>query len=107
VSRCSRACANISSETCWNLSVRWASKCNALGSKPKLQIERKDHFLATLSHELRTPLNAISDWTYLMRNSSKDETLVAQGLDVLQRNTNLLIEIISDLLDTSRIGRAL
>ena len=67
----------------------------------------KDHFLATLSHELRTPLNAISGWTYLMRKSSKDETLVAQGLDVLQRNTNLLIELISDLLDTSRIGRAL
>ena len=63
----------------------------------------KDHFLATLSHELRTPLNAISGWTYLMRNSGKDETLVAQGLDVLQRNTNSLIELISDLLDTSRI----
>jgi signal transduction histidine kinase/ActR/RegA family two-component response regulator len=63
----------------------------------------KDHFLATLSHELRTPLNAISGWIYLMRNSRKDETLVAQGLDVLQRNTNSLIELISDLLDTSRI----
>jgi signal transduction histidine kinase/ActR/RegA family two-component response regulator len=63
----------------------------------------KDYFLATLSHELRTPLNAISGWTYLMRNSRNDETLVAQGLDVLQRNTNSLIELISDLLDTSRI----
>jgi signal transduction histidine kinase/CheY-like chemotaxis protein len=63
----------------------------------------KDHFLATLSHELRTPLNAISGWAYLMINSPKDETLVAQGLDVLQRNTNSLIELISDLLDTSRI----
>ena len=38
----------------------------------------KDHFLATLSHELRTPLNAISGWTYLMRNSRKDETLLLQ-----------------------------
>jgi len=63
----------------------------------------KDHFLATLSHELRTPLNAISGWIYLMRNARQDETLVAQGLDVLQRNTNALIELISDLLDTSRI----
>jgi signal transduction histidine kinase/ActR/RegA family two-component response regulator len=63
----------------------------------------KDHFLATLSHELRTPLNAISGWTYLMMNSPKDEALVAQGLEVLQRNTNSLIELISDLLDTSRI----
>jgi signal transduction histidine kinase/CheY-like chemotaxis protein len=63
----------------------------------------KDQFLATLSHELRTPLNAISGWTYLMRGSRKDETLVDQGLDVLQRNTDTLIELISDLLDTSRI----
>ena len=63
----------------------------------------KDHFLATLSHELRTPLNAISGWTYLMRNARKDETVIAQGLDVLQRNTSTLIELISDLLDTSRI----
>jgi len=38
-----------------------------------------------------------------MRNSRKDETLMAQGLDVFQRNTNTLIELISDLLDTSRI----
>jgi signal transduction histidine kinase len=65
--------------------------------------QAKDHFLATLSHELRTPLNAISSWTYLMRNSPKDEMLVAQGLDVLRRHTNSLIELISDLLDTSRI----
>ena len=63
----------------------------------------KDLFLATLSHELRTPLNAISGWIYLLRNARQDETLVAQGLDVLQRNTNTLIELISDLLDTSRI----
>src|ERR1700730_965075 len=65
--------------------------------------QAKDHFLATLSHELRTPLNAISGWIYLMRNARKDETLMAQGLEVLQRNTNTLIELISDLLDTSRI----
>jgi signal transduction histidine kinase/ActR/RegA family two-component response regulator len=63
----------------------------------------KDHFLATLSHELRTPLNAISGWTYLMRNSPKNNDLMAEGLEVLQRNTNSLIELISDLLDTSRI----
>ena len=63
----------------------------------------KDQFLATLSHELRTPLNAISGWTYLMKNGRKDEALIAQGLEVLERNTSILIELISDLLDTSRI----
>ncbi len=63
----------------------------------------KDQFLAMLSHELRTPLNAILGWTSLMRDARNDESLFAQGLEVLQRNTNSLIELISDLLDTSRI----
>jgi signal transduction histidine kinase/ActR/RegA family two-component response regulator len=63
----------------------------------------KDQFLAILSHELRNPLNAILGWTYLMRDSRKDESLVAQGIEVLQRSTGSIIEIISDLLDISRI----
>jgi signal transduction histidine kinase/ActR/RegA family two-component response regulator len=63
----------------------------------------KDQFLAILSHELRTPLNAILGWAYLMRDARNDESLFAQGLEVLQRNTNTLVELISDLLDTSRI----
>jgi len=63
----------------------------------------KDQFLAILSHELRTPLNAILGWAYLMRDARNDESLFAQGLEVLQRNTSTLVELISDLLDTSRI----
>ena len=63
----------------------------------------KDQFLAILSHELRTPLNAILGWTYLMRDARNNESLIGQGLEVLQRNTKTLIELISDLLDTSRI----
>jgi signal transduction histidine kinase len=63
----------------------------------------KDQFLAILSHELRTPLNAILGWTFLMKDSRNDESLMSQGLAILQRNTKTLIELMSDLLDTSRI----
>ncbi len=63
----------------------------------------KDQFLAMVAHELRTPLNAIVGWTYLMREKPNNEALVAQGLEVLQRNTSTLVELIADLLDTSRI----
>ena len=63
----------------------------------------KDQFLAMVAHELRTPLNAIVGWTYLMRGTPNDQALMAQGLEVLQRNTGVLAELISDLLDTSRI----
>jgi signal transduction histidine kinase len=63
----------------------------------------KDQFLAVLSHELRTPLNAILGWTYIMRDARNDASVIEQGLQVLQRNTNTLIELISDLVDISRI----
>jgi signal transduction histidine kinase/ActR/RegA family two-component response regulator len=65
--------------------------------------QAKDQFLAMLAHELRTPLNAISGWTYLMRETRNDEALMVQGLEVLQRNTDTLVELISDLLDSSQI----
>src|SRR5258705_9842712 len=52
---------------------------------------RSTLFPYTTLFRSRTPLNAISGWIYLMRNARKDEMLMAQGLDVLQRNTNTLI----------------
>ena len=75
--------------------------------KARLKAEAADHakdqFLAMVAHELRTPLNAIVGWTHLMTETRNDEALTAQGLEVLQRNTGTLVELISDLLDTSRI----
>ena len=63
----------------------------------------KDDFVAMVSHELRTPLNAILGWTQLMARSSRDHELVERGLDVVARNTRLQAQLISDLLDISRI----
>ena len=64
----------------------------------------KDEFVATLSHELRTPLNAILGWTQLLRRgggSTADS--LSRGLEVIERNTRLQAQLISDLLDVSRI----
>ena len=63
----------------------------------------KDEFVAMLSHELRTPLNAILGWTHLMAQSRDDRDIVARGLDVIVRNTRVQAQLISDLLDMSRI----
>jgi PAS domain S-box-containing protein len=63
----------------------------------------KDKFLATLSHELRTPLNAIIGWSNLMRESLEDMGFLKRALDVVDRNTKNLIELIADLLDMSRV----
>jgi CheY-like chemotaxis protein len=63
----------------------------------------KDDFVAMVSHELRTPLNAILGWTDLMLRRRDDPVLTARGLDIVARNTRLQTQLISDLLDISRI----
>jgi len=63
----------------------------------------KDDFVAMVSHELRTPLNAILGWTQLMSRSRNDQALITRGLEVVARNTRLQAQLISDLLDISRI----
>jgi PAS domain S-box-containing protein len=63
----------------------------------------KDAFLARLSHELRAPLGAILGWVGLMRDSAQEQNIQSQGLEVVHRNAITLSELISDLLDVSRI----
>jgi PAS domain S-box-containing protein len=63
----------------------------------------KDDFVAMVSHELRTPLNAILGWTQLMTRTRNDPAVIARGLEIVARNTRLQAQLISDLLDISRI----
>jgi PAS domain S-box-containing protein len=63
----------------------------------------KDEFLATLSHELRTPLNGILGWSQIMKQDNANTEVIAQGLEVIERNVRAQAKIIEDLLDMSRI----
>jgi PAS domain S-box-containing protein len=63
----------------------------------------KDEFVAMVSHELRTPLNAILGWTELMQRNRHDPVMLGRGLEVVARNTRMQAQLISDLLDVSRI----
>jgi GAF domain-containing protein len=67
----------------------------------------KDEFLATISHELRTPLTAIRGWVELLSENdllASDEEL-ADGIGVIKNSAASLSQLISDLLDLSRIQR--
>jgi hypothetical protein len=64
----------------------------------------KDEFLAVLSHELRTPLNAIVGWAHLLRSpGSLPPEQVTRGLEAIERNATIQTQIVSDVLDISRI----
>ena len=63
----------------------------------------KDDFLATLSHELRTPLTSLLGWSSVLREAKRDEKVLSQGLDAIDRNARIQAQLIDDLLDVSRI----
>jgi signal transduction histidine kinase/ActR/RegA family two-component response regulator len=63
----------------------------------------KDEFVATVSHELRTPLNVIIGWVRLLRSGMLSEARREQALDVIERNANAQGQLVSDLLDISRV----
>ena len=63
----------------------------------------KDEFLATLSHELRTPLNAILGWTALLRQQAVEPERVPRILDIVERNALAQAQLVSDVLDVSRM----
>lgn len=62
----------------------------------------KSAFLANMSHEIRTPLNAIVGFsTLLSETDDSDEKM--QFIDIIQKNNDLLLQLISDVLDLAKI----
>jgi PAS domain S-box-containing protein len=63
----------------------------------------KDEFLASLSHELRSPLHAILGWSRMLMDKRLDEETSAHTLEVIYRSARAQNQLVSELLDVSRI----
>ncbi len=63
----------------------------------------KTDFLANMSHDIRTPMNAIIGITTLMKNELHEPEKLAEHLGKLESSGQLLLGIINDILDMSRI----
>ena len=63
----------------------------------------KDVFLATVSHELRTPLNSILGWARLLSEGTLEPEALKRGLATIQRNAQIQVQLIEDILDTTRV----
>ncbi|MDD3038218.1 PAS domain-containing hybrid sensor histidine kinase/response regulator [Bacteroides sp.] len=62
----------------------------------------KSSFLANMSHEIRTPLNAIVGFSsMLLETTNKEEKL--EYANIIEKNNQLLLQLISDILDLSKI----
>ncbi|MFK5976590.1 MAG: response regulator [Sulfurovum sp.] len=64
--------------------------------------KQKSQFLANMSHEIRTPLNAIVGFISILNDKETDEEKL-KYLNIIKKSSNTLLQIISDILDVSKI----
>ena len=91
-----------------DLSDRTDEHQTTLAVKAALEIaekasKAKTDFLSNMSHDIRTPMNAIIGITTLMKNELHQPEKLAEHLGKLETSGQLLLGIINDILDMSRI----
>lgn len=62
----------------------------------------KSAFLANMSHEIRTPLNAITEFAEVMGSANTEEEKT-QYQEIIKMNADLLMQLVNDILDMSKI----
>lgn len=63
----------------------------------------KNDFISSISHELRTPLTSIKGWAITLKEEDFGENeLISDGLDIIEKESDRLSQMVEELLDFSR-----
>ncbi len=63
----------------------------------------KNDFISSISHELRTPLTSIKGWAITLKSEElNDNQLLIDGLDIIEKESDRLTNMVEELLDFSR-----
>ncbi len=80
-----------------------ADTFNAMAAKIQRNEGMKNDFISSVSHELRTPLTSIKGWAVTLKDgNASDKTLLAEGMDIIEKETDRLTRLVDDLLDFSK-----
>ena len=76
----------------------------AIDAREKAELSNKlnSAFLANMSHEIRTPLNAIVGFSELLQTSDNEKDK-AEFINIINKNNDLLLHLINDILNLSKI----
>ena len=66
---------------------------------------QKDHFLSAVAHELRSPLAVLTQVAQILRSPQAGAADKQSAVRALERQTSLMIRLVEDLLDLSRVRR--
>lgn len=80
-----------------------ADAVNIMARELTMANQEKNEFISSISHELRTPLTSIKGWTETMQDLSDEPELMAEGLGIIDKETDRLIVLVNDLLDFSKL----
>ena len=97
---------NIIEMLCINFDITQLKETEQILIKAKDKAEEADRlksaFLANMSHEIRTPLNAIIGFSSMLEEA-EDQEEKHQYITIIEDNNKLLLQLISDILDLSKI----
>ena len=64
----------------------------------------KNEFISYISHALRTPLTDITGWVITLDDSQTDKDTLKMGLNIIEKETDRLVNMVEELLDFSRLS---
>ena len=95
---------NIRSNVADNIEIAQLSKTlNYMGCEVEKREKLKNEFISSVSHELRTPLTSIKGWAVTLKYDCSDMDTVALGLDIIEKESDRLTEMVEELLDFSKL----
>ena len=98
---------NVIEMLCINFDITQLKETEQMLIKAKEKAEEADRlksaFLANMSHEIRTPLNAIVGFSSMLEEA-EDQEEKHQYITIIEDNNKLLLQLISDILDLSKIA---